>query len=200
MRTGRCTLRQRRERPSCTHRDTESRTPDTLPPSRCGQTHDESDLRGAFQRDDREVLAPGKVLHVQRELHAPPPVNPGLRRCAGRTPWPTPSRLEPWRERSRRNVAVQLLGRPAAKTLVRPVLVVPGDVERELVTELLLTHRDEHQSSRALRLDCPHQPLDPGQASVLVESAEPLLDAEATAPLPERDRGELPPLIASTHG
>ena len=75
MGTGRCTLRGQREWPSRTAQNRELGRVDALLPSRCISTP-ESDLCSAFQRDNRQVLAPGKVLHVQRDLHAPPPVNP----------------------------------------------------------------------------------------------------------------------------
>ena len=77
---------------------------------------------------------------------------------------------------------MDLVGRAIPEMFVRPMLVVPTDVERQLLPEPLPVKRNEHQLPCALGLDRSYQPLDHGDAAMLAHGTEPLTDSAATAP------------------
>ena len=128
------------------------------------------------------MLSPGETPNVERELHAAPPVNPRLRGSTRRAAWPTSSWFEPRRQRCGREIMVDLVGRAISEMFVRSMLVVPTDVERQLLPEPLPVKRNEHQLPCALGLDRSYQPLDHGDAAMLGHGTEPLTDTAATAP------------------
>ncbi len=68
------------------------------------------ELRGFLQINNGQMVAPGQVRHVQLDPLATPPTHPCRRPSAWRTPWPSPSRFEPWCSRSRPSLRVNLIG------------------------------------------------------------------------------------------
>jgi hypothetical protein len=133
-------------------------------------------LRDALQRDEGQVLAPGTALDEQFILGAGSTSHERLGPRARRRSQPSLTRLEP-RLPARGHLAeVNLVGCGTGEELVGPVGIEPGHVPIELALESSCYEGHEDQA-RALGLHRPDEPLDDGEAAVLPDRAEPLLDA-----------------------
>ncbi len=75
---------------------------------------------------------------------------------------------------------VDLVGSGSAKSRMRSVDVVPGEVDGQFPLHGSETVRDQNQAPGALGLDGADAALDDGEAAVLADGAEPLSDT-ATA-------------------
>jgi hypothetical protein len=142
-------------------------------------------LRDALQIDDGQMLATAAILDAQLDEGAGPSANERMRLRARRPSRPTIPRFETRPSASWELTEVDLVGRTGAETRVRPFRVVPGDVVIELAGERCPRQRDDRQEPRALFLQRSDVPLDDGEAAVLADRPESLLDAVAAAPCAE---------------
>src|SRR5947209_18905398 len=92
-------------------------------------------------------------------------------------------------------MVVNLVGSGSTESGVRPVAVVPGDVERQLLLDGDETVRDQNQSPGALVLDGSDAALDHGEAAVRADGRESLPDAGRVPPALELPGGELAALV-----
>lgn len=74
---------------------------------------------------------------------------------------------------------------------MRPVAVVPGDVQGEFLPEGDEPVGDKNQAPGALVLEGSDARLDDGEASVLADGPESEADSATAAPSPESPGGEL---------
>ena len=153
------------------------------------------DLRGALERDDGQ-MSPSTVV-ADRELEGDSGLTADerLRRSAWGTTRPLRAGLEARRPIGRAAMVVDLVGSGGAESRVRPVAVVPGDVDGQFVLHGRETVRDQNQSPGALVLDGADAALDHGEAAVFADGAEPLADAATATPALEVPGGELTALI-----
>ncbi len=92
-------------------------------------------------------------------------------------------------------MVVDLVGSDGAEPRVRPVAVVPGEVERQFLLEGGETVRDREELPGALVLDGSDATLDHGEAAVPADRTEPLVDASAATPALELPGDELAALV-----
>ena len=92
-------------------------------------------------------------------------------------------------------MVVDLVGSDGTEARVRPVAVVPGKVEPQLLLHRGETVRDQNQSPRALVLDGSDATLDHGDAAIASDGAEPLADPATAAPALELPGDELAALV-----
>ncbi len=90
---------------------------------------------------------------------------------------------------------VDFVGGRGSEAGVGPVAGVPGEVKPELLLEIGETVWSRDQASSALGLNRPDAALDHGEAAVLADGAEALMDAAAVAPSSEFPGNELPALV-----
>ena len=76
------------------------------------------------------------------------------------------------------------------KGLMRPMFVVPSEIQSQLGTDEIDGERDEH-SAEAFAFDRPNEPLDDGDAAVPADRAVTPFDPLALTPVPERFAVEL---------
>jgi hypothetical protein len=88
---------------------------------------------------------------------------------------------------------VDLIRSSTAEPGVRPVEVVPREVERQLLFESSETERDHAQASSPFVLDSSNPALNHRQAPILPQSTE--LNPMAMTPSSEPSRGELNALV-----
>src|SRR5712692_8726656 len=117
------------------------------------------------------------------------------RRGAGRRSWPAWAGFEAGPPGCQTPMVVDLVGCGGAEPHVRPVTVVPGEVEGQFLLEGGETVRDREESSRALVLDGSDATLNHGQAAVLTDGTEPLVDAATATPALEPPGDELAALV-----
>src|SRR5436309_1857734 len=86
---------------------------------------------------------------------------------------------------------VKLIRSCTSQPGMRPVAVVPGEVEHQLLLKPGEAVRNEDQPSRAFGSECSHAALDHRQASMLVERSEPELNSPTPTPPSESSRNEL---------
>jgi len=110
---------------------------------------------------------------------------------AWRSSRPTCARLESRPPTRGKRTEVHLVGCAGTDPRVRSLGVVPGDVLVELATECGARHGHDGQEPRALVFQRTDEPLDHGEAAVLADGAESLLDAATAAPRVEVLRREL---------
>src|SRR5262249_46208460 len=151
-------------------------------------------LRDALQCDDRQMLSAREVVDVQIEPGSAATVNRRLWSRARRTLGPLSSWLESRLAARGSEIVVDLVTRCAAEPLVRPLAVVPGAEERQLLAHQGSGERHE-QAAHAFALDRLDQSLDDSDAPELPDGTEALVDSTALAPSAERPASELPALI-----
>jgi len=152
-------------------------------------------LRDAPKRNDRQVLPAAAMLDDQLHDGTGSPPNERVRLRARRAARPSIPRLEAWPTASGERTEVDLVRGACPEPTVRPLRVVPGDVVIELATERGLRQGHDRQQPRALVLHRLDESLDDGEAAVLPDGAESLLDAATAAPRDERVGGELRTVI-----
>ena len=136
------------------------------------------------------VEADGEVEH-----------GPGL--TADESPWrgawgttrPPRAGLEARRPACGAPTKVDLIGSGGAKSRVRPVAVVPGDVERQFLLHGGETVRNSDKSPGAFVLDGADAAFDHGEAAILADGAEPLPDTATATPALELPGGRLAALV-----
>lgn len=148
------------------------------------------DSSSATQRDDGQVLAPRAVADREFETLTTSPVNLRMRSCAWRSARPSTSWFESRREACGWSAKVDLVRGSHLESGVRSVSVVPGDEEQQLAPDRVTLVGNQHASG-ALVLHGADEPLDHGDAPILADRAESLLDAVTETPATERDVGEL---------
>ncbi len=122
-------------------------------------------LRSAAERDDRQMSTPAMVADREIEPDSGLTANERLRRGAGRRSQPPGARLEVRLAGCRTSMVVDLIRSGGAESHVRPVAVVPGDVDGEFLLQGGETVRDQNQSPGALVLDGADAALDHGDTS-----------------------------------
>ena len=147
----------------------------------------ESVLSDALEGDNRQLFPPRAILDHHLDNDAGPSSNERMRRRTGRASRPSRARLESRPPASWELPEIALIRRASAESRVRPLCVVPGDVVFELARECSLCQGHDRQASRALVLHRRDEPLDDGDATVLADGAEVLLDSATTAPGPGAD-------------
>ncbi len=110
-------------------------------------------LRGALERDGRQMSASALVADREMERDSGLTADESLRRGAWGTTRPPRAGLEAPRPIGRAPMVVNLVGSGSAEARVRPVAVVPGDVEHQFLSHDGETVRDKNQSLGALVLD-----------------------------------------------
>ncbi len=141
---------------------------------------------GSFaQFDDREMPSIWTEADVKIESSTAPTANLHLRLSTGRTSRPTSPRLEPRCATSDRFPEVDFIGSSAVEPSMRAIPVVPGNEQRQLSSKCIPAVRDDHLPC-AFVLDCPDEPFDDGDTSVLADGTESLADTLSTAPPPKR--------------
>src|SRR5262245_21838439 len=128
------------------------------------------------------MLSAGRVTNVELHVDARPSAN--KRRGAGtlRPSRPSQTRLVSWRAIRGGAVKVDLVGRACGERFVWTLSVVPAAPKRQFAHELGSPERDEHQPSSASPLECPHQPVDDGDASALSDGPEAMANPATPAP------------------
>jgi hypothetical protein len=148
-------------------------------------------LGSPLERNDREMSPLGVEANGEIELGSGLTPDKSLR-CGARRP-AGPSRAG-FKTRSPAGPAlsvVDLVGRGAVEPGMRPVAVVPEEVERQLVLEGGEAVGDQDQTPRALGFDGSDGALDHRQAPMLAKRSEAMLNAPAPAPPLESLREEL---------
>ena len=148
-------------------------------------------LRDASKRHDGEMFPPAAVLDTQLDRNSWSSSHERMRRSARRPSWPTGSRFESRSPASRECTEIEFVGRAGAESRVRPLGVEPGDVIVELAAERVSRQRNDRQQPRAFVLHRLDKSLDDGEAAVLADGAEALLDSTTAAPDAERSCREL---------
>ena len=148
-------------------------------------------LRDASKRHDGKMLAPAAILDVQLDRDSWSSSHERMRRSARRPSRPPGSRFESRSPASRECAEVEFVGRAGAESRVRPLRVEPGDVVVEFTAERGPRQRHDRQQARALVLHRLDEPLDDGEAAVLADGAEALLDSATAAPESELRRRDL---------
>ena len=95
-------------------------------------------------------------------------------RGAGGTSGPAWAGLEARRSACRTPMVIDLIESGGAESRVRPVAVVPANVEGQFLLHGSETVRDENQSPGALVLDGADAAFDDGETAVLADGTEPL--------------------------
>ncbi len=164
-------------------------------PSRYGEHRKQFvELRRSSQFDDRQVRSVRKEADAQFQPRTATAANVSRRPGTRRSTRPPLAWLKSRPMTSGHHGAVGLLRSCATQRLVRPVAVVPVDVQRQLAAEGVTLVRDQ-QPTRALVLDRSDQPLDHGDAAVLADCTKALLYTPAAAPSPESFVRELGALV-----
>src|SRR5690606_13580332 len=132
-------------------------------------------LRSLANLDQRKMLTP--LFEVDDDLEARPSGSAQRRRALLEG-----SRFEAWPIASRLQTETHLVGRAAAKALMRPALIVPGSIQGELASHLLDAHGHENSSERFV-LQRENEAFNDSNAAFLADSAEARGDAQAGAPL-----------------
>ena len=136
------------------------------------------------------MLAAGNVADVAIQSRPAAPADQGVRCSAGGAPRPAASWLESRRAAGRRMTVIDLIGRASLESCMRPVSVIPGDVQRDLPLRRSAIVGNK-QSTGTLHLHRPDEALDHGDASMLANNTEALRDAATVAPSPESTTSEL---------
>src|SRR6266571_5006739 len=152
-------------------------------------------LRGALERDDGQMSTSGVIADRDVERDSRLTADERLRRGARRASRPPWAGFEAWCLGRRATMMVDLVGSGSAESRVRPVAVVPGDVERQFLLDGDETVWDQNQSPGALVLDGSDAALDHDEAAVLADGAEPLRDTATATPALELPGGELAALV-----
>ena len=155
----------------------------------------EGTLRDALERNDGKLLTTAVVLDAQLDHSSGSSSNERVRLRARRPSRPALARLESRPPARRELIEVDLIGRSRAESRMRPFRVVPGGVVIELASECRSRQRNDRQKPCALVLQGTYEPLDHGEAAVLADGAEALLDAATPAPCSEIVRSELHAVI-----
>src|SRR5712691_4602972 len=121
--------------------------------------------------------------------------NRSLRRSAWGRTRPPRSWFEARGAGSGATMVADLVGSGGAETGVRALGVVPGEVEGQFLLHGVETVRDRDEAMCALVLDGSDAALDHGEASVLADGAEPLLDAATATPALEFPGDELAAVV-----
>ena len=137
-------------------------------------------LRSSPNLDNRQMSPVRDEADAQFQRLAATTANVSRRSSARRSTRPPLARFKARRSTRRDDISVDLLRRRAVQDLMRPMAVEPIDVQRQLAAEDVTLVGDEQPTS-ALVLDRSNQPFDHGDAAVLADSAEALLNAAATA-------------------
>ncbi len=148
-------------------------------------------LRDASKRHDGEMLPPAAVLDTQLDRNSWSSSHERMRRSARRPSWPTGSRFESRSPASRESPEVDLVGRASTESRVGPPGVQPRHVVVELTSERRSREGHDGQQARALVLHRLDPSFDDGEAAVLADGAEALLDSATAAPGVEHFRREL---------
>ena len=157
-------------------------------------------LRDALEGDDRQVPATSTMLDDQIDHGSGLPSNERMRAGARRSLRPTRSRFEPWPPARGERAEIDLVGGARAESGMRPLGVVPVDVVIELASERGSRQGHDRQEPRALVLQGTDEPLDDGEAAVLADSAETLLDAVPATPRSELVGRELRAVVGDEVG
>jgi len=156
-------------------------------PARC--------LRGAAERDDRQMPTSGVVADSEIERDSGLTADEGLRRGAWGTTRPPRAGFEASHLGCVTPMMVDLVGSGGAELRVRPVAVVPGDVGGQFPLHGSEMVRDQNQSPGALVLDGADAALDHCHASVLPDRTDTMADEAAATPALELSGDELAALI-----
>ncbi len=148
-------------------------------------------LRGALERDDGQMPASGVVTESEMERDSGLTTDESSRRSAWGGSRPPRAGFEARRLGRRAPVVVELVGCGSVEARVRPVAVVPGEVEGQFLPHGSEAVRDQNQSPGALVLDGADAALDHGDAAVLADGTEALADLATVTPALEVPGGEL---------
>ena len=144
-----------------------------------------------MKRDNGEMSASCRESNRQLHLRSWLTAHEDLRGRAGRSTGPAWAWLEARHPAGGSLATVNFVWGSTPEPAVRPVAVVPDEVESQFALERFESIGNESQSSRALSLDCSNTPLDDCQAPVLPQSPEAKLNSSMSAPAPESLRDEL---------
>src|SRR6185369_9872892 len=142
-------------------------------------------LGGALQRDDRWVSPASKVTSLEIDPDSGLTSDEGLWHRTRGSPRPAAAEFEARRPNRLAASVVDLTRGRASQPGMRPLAIVPGEVERQLLLESREAVGNQDQPSRALGFERPHASLDHRQASMLVERSEAELNAPTSTPPPE---------------
>jgi hypothetical protein len=109
-----------------------------------------SSLRRAFQRDDRQMSSCAVASNSKFDRYPGLPSHESLRRRAMGAAWPAWSSLKPRRSVRWSPAMVDLVGSCRSEPRVRPVAVVPGDVQLEFLLKVGETVGDRNKPPRVL--------------------------------------------------
>ena len=148
-------------------------------------------LGDALECDDREMSPVGEEKDREIDLDSGLTSNEGPRESTRRSSRPSRTGFVARRPIRRPTPMVDLIRGCTAQPGMRPVAVVPGEVEGEFLLEFGEAARDQDQTSRALGFERSHAALDHRQAPMLVERSEAELNPPTPTPPPESLRKEL---------
>lgn len=151
----------------------------------------EGALRDALEGNDGKMSSSSAMLQDEFNHSARSSTNQRVRRSARRPSRPSRARFKSRTSTGGECPEVDLVGRSRAESRMRPLDVVPSDVVFELAPERSSRQGHDRQKPRALVFQRADEPLNDGEAAVLADGAEALLDAVTTTPGPKRVRGEL---------
>jgi hypothetical protein len=152
-------------------------------------------LRGAFQRDDRQVSCPTVEADLEREPIAGLSGNERTRSRARCAAWLASARLQARPSIRRSQSGMYFVGGPALERCVRAMRVVPGNEVGELPGKGRSTLRNQG-SARCLIFHGSDEALDYGDAPVLPDSAIPWANSLAATPAFEAYTAEDAVLVA----
>ena len=152
-------------------------------------------LRGALELDDGQVLTPAVVVDVELEADAGLTADESLRDRTSRSSRPSRPGLESRNSTRPASAAVDLIRSCTTEPGMRPMAVIPGEVEPQFVPECGEPEGDQDQAPSALHLDGSDAPLNHREAAILPDGAESVLNTPPMAPPPESLRGELNALV-----
>jgi len=145
--------------------------------------------------DDRQMLAAGVVADYEDNLLAGITVDGRYRRCTRSAGWPVWPHFDARHFLCGGAVVVHFVGRSADEKLVRPMLIVPVEMEGQFSPHVAASQWDD-DSGCALILERADESLDHSDATILSNGAKSRLDAFAFAPSFETVTPELRALVA----
>ena len=131
------------------------------------------------------------TMRFPERSSAPHPLDCAARRLV---PWPTISRLEAWSTVGRESAEVAFVGRAATERGMWSTLIVPLGHTGDFTAERLTAERNMGQQPEE-SFGCGDQPLNDGNAPILVDGPETRLDAASLAPRLELGTPELPAFV-----
>ena len=128
------------------------------------------------------MTALSEEVNLDIECHARLALDEDPRRGTGRAAGPSRTWLEARQAAERAFAEADFIRSGADKSQMRPVCVVPGNIEVKLAIERAAPERDYRKQARAFSFERADESLHDGNAALLADGAKPLADAIRTAP------------------